>query len=144
MALKLYNFDDEGTELLVNNTTNKLTSFHDTVDGSYYFNRFYLVNDQAIYGYDNIQVSVLIDDEASPAVSTNGIVYQLLATATADEIPADVSWQHLPYNNTAYAASIPTGAISRRYFLLRTYVPRGHGANYITEAKLNVSAIETI
>jgi hypothetical protein len=144
MALKLFNFDDEGNELLVNNTTNKLTSFHDTADGSYYFNRFYLVNEPNTYGYDNIQVSILIDDEASPAISSNGIVYQLLATMTDDETPADVSWQHLPYNNTAYAASVPAGTTAKRYFLLRTYVPRGHGANYITEAKLNVTAIETI
>lgn len=156
MALKLYaqQFDDMEEE--IDGVDYKITAYHDSTDGSYKITSFYLTNEPANLGYSNIEVSIVIDGQEGTGsiVSTSGIVYQLAAVDTG---LADISpefWESIPYGNSITVNTIQPLLVynveteqleytqSVRNFILRTYVPRGIGVNYITEASLKVTAVE--
>lgn len=144
MALNLYAIgEDEGYHLIDNNTT-KITTFHDTSDGSYKITKFYISNSPTTYGYENITISLVVNGEENGPVSANGIVYQLLGIDSLSDLPDPASWEHIPFNNTIAISNVPVNQETTRYFALRTYVPRGHGANYITEASLKINATEIV
>ncbi|NDB81131.1 MAG: hypothetical protein EB127_00050 [Alphaproteobacteria bacterium] len=144
MALKLFKLLDDNSFQEVDNVNRRITSFHDTSDGSYAITKFYLVNDPIEVGYENITVTLFINNMENSPISQNGIVYQLLATRSETDVPTSKEWENIPYNNEIAISNIDVGVESYRYFALRTYVPRGHGANYISEASLKVSATEIV
>ena len=144
MALVLYKIGDNGTQSEVDNVTNKVTSFHDTSDGSYTYNKFYITNEPETIGYTNIEVGVYLDGVKDGPIGLNGIVYQLLAINSDGDLPDSNLWEHLPYNNSLSFPDMEINQPSSHYFVLRTYVPKGKGATYISEAKLKITAVEII
>jgi hypothetical protein len=144
MALVLYKIEESGAETEVDNTTNKITAFHDTSDGTYSFNRFYITNEPAETGYQSIEVSLLKDGIKDGPISLDGVVYHLLATNSDGDLPETNLWENLPYNNSLNFPPLMAGETSRYYFVLRTYVPKGKGATYISNASLAISAVEVI
>jgi hypothetical protein len=142
MALKLFTLEDDNQFYEVDNVTKRITSFHDTTDGSYSISRFYLINDPLELGYENITITLVINGLENGPISQNGIVYQLLAMRDATALPENNVWENIPFNNEVAISNIEAGVESYRYFALRTYVPRGHGANYINEANLKILATE--
>jgi hypothetical protein len=142
MALKLFTLEDDNQFYEVDNVTKRITSFHDTTDGSYSISKFYLVNDPDTLGYENITISLVVNGLENSPISQNGIVYQLLAINDATSLPENNVWENIPFNNEIAISNITAGVESYRYFALRTYVPRGHGANYINEASLKILAAE--
>ena len=100
MALVLYKIEDNGTQSEVDNVTNKVTSFHDTSDGSYTYNKFYITNEPTTIGYTNIEVGVYLDGMKDGPIGLSGIVYQLLAINSDGDLPDNNLWEHLPYNNS--------------------------------------------
>jgi hypothetical protein len=144
MALKLFTIEDDESTVEVDNTSNYITAFHDTSDGSYKITKFYITNDPTWTGYENIEIAISIGAQTNGPISSNGIVYQLLAVDSLSQVPSGNLWEHLPYNNTVEISSIPVNTETTRYFALRTYVPRGHGANYLSEASIVISATEIV
>ena len=144
MALELYAVAQDNEYYLVDNTDHRIVSFHDTSDGSYKISCFYIKNQPTYYGYENITITLLVDGEENSAVSSNGIVYQLLAMGSLSDLPSPEAWEHIPNNNSLAIANIPVNTETTRYFALRTYVPKGHGANYISEASIKINAVEIV
>ena len=144
MALVLYKIEESGAETEVDNTTNKITAFHDTSDGTYSFNRFYITNEPLEVGYQSIEVALLKDGINDGPISLDGVVYHLLAINSDGDLPDANLWEHIPYNNSLSFPTIPAGEQVKHYFVLRTYVPKGKGAAYISNASLTVSAVEII
>lgn len=154
MALKLYCEQFDSTSEEVDGVNTKITAYHDAIDGSYSIENLYVTNDPPNLGYANIEISVDLGNPYSSSImSEAGIVYQLVATYPGMDINS-ILWESLPYNNSVYLQTITPEYIvdpeteegsyspSYRYFLLRTYVPKGMGVNYITEASLKISAVE--
>jgi hypothetical protein len=144
MALNLYQLDLDNSYYQVDNGAKKITAYHDASDGSYEFSRFYLKNEPSSSGYENITITISVDGQTEIPLSNNGIIYQLLSLPSAEAEIDNDAWEHLPLTNELSLAAIEAGIESYRYFVLRTYVPRGHGANYITEASLKVSVVEVV
>lgn len=146
MALKLF-FTSNKTEVTSNN---KIISVHDASDGTYYIQSFYITNeDDPELGYSAIEISLVTVNDVPVIISqSNGIFYQLLALegemaeeATV-ELPGVETWENVLVNSEIMLKSIPAGIESYRFFVLRTYVPRGTSSQYLEEVKLNVSAVE--
>jgi hypothetical protein len=151
MALNMYTSTTSGpindsstNELLVDNVTTRITSIHDTSDGSYYDSVFYLKNEPISKGYYNIVVTLTIDGVEEPAISPRGIYYQIATTDNAFISPGQDKWENIPYNKELVLENIEPETESIRYFALRTYVPRGANVDYFTEANLKISAIEVV
>ena len=60
MALKLFTIEDDESTVEVDNTSNYITAFHDTSDGSYKITKFYITNDPTWTGYENIEMPISI------------------------------------------------------------------------------------
>jgi hypothetical protein len=146
MALKLF-FTSDKSEVTQNN---KIISVHDASDGTYYIQSFYITNENDTdLGYSAISIS-LKDLSGNDLVLSeyNGIFYQLLAVEGSYgdeptvELPDIETWENVLINNDIMLKSIPSGAAGYRFFLLRTYVPRGTSSQYLEEAKLVINALE--
>lgn len=146
MALKLF-FTSDKSEVTQNN---KIINVHDASDGTYYIQSFYLTNaDDTELGYSAISVSLKDLSGNDLGISEfNGIFYQLLAIEGAYgdeptvELPDVETWENVLINNNIMLKSIPAGTAGYRFFLLRTYVPRGTSSQYLEEAKITISALE--
>ena len=145
MGLALY-INDPVTGLsdqLVENLNTKIIAFHDTTDGSYRYQTLTLQNDNEDLGYVNITVSIVINGVTNGPISNNGIIYQLMPM---DSVNADIraqNWENLQYNNTVILPNIEPGAIRSRYLMLKTFVPKGNGVNFFSEATIKINATET-
>lgn len=151
MALNMYTSTTSGPvndtatdEVLIDNVINKITSIHDTSDGSYYDNVYYLKNEPISKGYYNIAVTLEINGIEEPAISTRGIYYQITSADNAFSSPGQDKWENIPYNKEVILENIEPETQGLRYFALRTYVPRGTSVDYFTEANLKVSAVEVV
>jgi hypothetical protein len=145
MALAVY-VNDPITGLsdqIVNNTTMKVVAFHDTTDGSYRYQMLTVRNTVENLGYTNISVSIAINGVTNGPISNNGIIYQLIPMESATADIRDQNWENLPYNNTITLVDIEPGAIRNRYLMLKTFVPKGNGVNFFSEATIKINATET-
>lgn len=150
MALNLYTAGTTGPvndssilETLID-SNNRITAVHDTSDGSYSDNVYYLKNEPTTKGYYNITVTLEINGENQSAISSRGIYYQIASADNAFVSPSQDKWENIPYNQDLVLENIEPNTEGIRYFALRTYVPRGAGVDYFTEANLKVSAIEIV
>jgi hypothetical protein len=143
MALELYSQED-GDSYQIDNVDRRITAFHDTSDGSYYLSFFYIKSsDSSVYGYENIFISVVIDEDESKLISDEGIVYKIVPIDSNEDVTPQ-SLAFIPASTKFGVGSLPLGVEKQINFVLCTYVPAGHGAKHITNAKLSITAVEIL
>lgn len=141
MALELYKENNVGSLV---DLSNYLFSPHDGLNGSWYTQKIWLRNDNVLYYYEGITLSIDIPAVTLPAnVSANGVIYQLFP---GDVEPTVAEWKHLPYHNEIAMPTIGGAGspdVSTYYpFWLRVYSPGNSDIGRLQEASIKIKAIE--
>jgi hypothetical protein len=144
MALSLF-IDDKVTGVanqLVNNISTKIVAIHDSSDGSYDYSILRLENTDINLGYTDIQASIEINQIENGSISLNGAIYQLIAISGPSSVVKEQHWENIPYNNTIQIPDIAPGYSQSRYIFLKTFLPKGSGVDFFSEAKIRITAKE--
>lgn len=143
MALQLIKIEN-GNIIVIDNEAEWLSHYHDNRDGSYFSSVLAVTNESdTSKGYENITIKLLVNDtEDVKTISENGIVYQLLPIV-GGMLPSPEAIAQIGHNSTITLDPILAGDTGVRYFAVRTFVPRGISARYVTESSLRINAIES-